>query len=77
MKVPPPRRNPFKVIEGLEEILKQEHIEQEKKEGNYNAGKIEEEEVEVMTRSQYLKIYDDMFEKANKEDCDVMLLKLK
>ena len=35
MKVPPPRRNPFEIIDNLEEILKKEQEELDKREGNY------------------------------------------
>ena len=35
MKIPPPQRNPFKVISGLEEQLKREKLEADKKNGGW------------------------------------------
>lgn len=42
MKVPPPRRNPFQVIDNLEEIIRREQEEQDKREGNFNKNKFKE-----------------------------------
>ena len=77
MKIPPPQRNPFKIIPGLEAQLKKEQEELDKKDGNYKAQEKKEEEVEPMTKDQYLAIYDEMFKICDQSDADVMLMKLK
>ena len=81
MKVPAPRRNPFETIDNLEEIIAKEQEEQDRREGNYarkdKKKDNQESEEELLTKSQYNEIYSDVFTKANREDADLMLLKLK
>ena len=80
VKVPPPRRNPFTKIDNLEEILKREQEEQDRKEGNFSRKERREgaeSEEELITHSQYHSIYNDIFTKADPDDADLMLLKLK